>query len=137
LPINLFWLSLGNPLAVSYRVNHVWQFDVQFIALPTNPFPSKAHAPMASTNRDARLNFRLPAELKLTIEEAASELGQTISDFAISTLVQTARRVIHERNATILSSRDRAIFMALLDDKSAKPNQAIRDAAKHYHKQVD
>ncbi len=43
---------------------------------------------------EARLNFRLPADLKAVIEEAAATLGQSVSDFAISTLVQTARTVL-------------------------------------------
>jgi uncharacterized protein (DUF1778 family) len=37
---------------------------------------------MSTTARnDARLNFRLPAELKALIEQAAA-LGQSVSDFA-------------------------------------------------------
>jgi len=40
---------------------------------------------------DARLNFRLPEELKATIEKAAAQLGQSVSDFAVSTLVREAR----------------------------------------------
>jgi len=91
---------------------------------------------MSTSNRDARLNFRLSGDLKRTIEEAAAELGQSVSDFAVSTLAETARRVIQERNTTELSNRDRAAFLALLDDRSAKPNQALRDAAKRYRQQV-
>ena len=35
-----------------------------------------------ATKNEARLNVRLPAELKRTIEEAAAQLGQTVSDLA-------------------------------------------------------
>ena len=93
---------------------------------------------MASTNakQTARLNFRLTPDLKQTIEEAAAELGQTVSDFAISTLVQTARKVIQERDVTILSRRDWKIFTDLIDDSSAKPNAALVAAAKRYKKQA-
>ncbi len=42
---------------------------------------------MATGGRDARLNFRLSADLKEVIEEAAASLGQSVSDFAVSTLV--------------------------------------------------
>ena len=41
---------------------------------------------------DARLNFRLPADLKQTIEEAAARLGQSVTDFAVSTLAYLRRK---------------------------------------------
>ncbi len=81
---------------------------------------------------DARLNFRLPAELKETIKEAAAHLGQTVSDFAVSTLVQTARHVLQEHQVTRLSRRDRDALIALLDDADARPNKALRTGAKRY-----
>jgi uncharacterized protein (DUF1778 family) len=83
---------------------------------------------------DARLNFRLPAELKQTIEDAAARTGQTVSDFAISTLVQTARNVIAQENITRLSMRDRDVFLALLDVTDARPNRALAAAARTYKK---
>ncbi len=81
---------------------------------------------------DARLNFRLPAEIKETIEEAAARLGQTVSDFAVSTLAQTARRVIQEHDITRLSQQDRQRFVALLDDSHVEPNKALTRAANRY-----
>ncbi len=39
------------------------------------------------TKSDARINVRLPSELKQTIEYAAATLGQTVSEFTISTVV--------------------------------------------------
>ncbi len=89
---------------------------------------------MATGARDARLNFRLPADLKEVIEEAAVSLGQSVSDFAVSTLVQQARSVIEQRNVTTLSDRDRDRFIALLDDAETRPNAALVRAAKRYKK---
>ena len=89
---------------------------------------------MATGARDARLNFRLPTDLKEVIEEAAATLGQSVSDFAVSTLVRQARTVIEQRNVTVLSNRDR--FIALLDDAEARPNPALLKAAKRYKKQL-
>lgn len=91
---------------------------------------------MSTPPSDARLNFRLSADLKHTIEEAAAQLGQTVSDFAVGTLVQTARRVIQERNVTIVSQRDREALLRILDDDSAKPNKALADAAKRYKRKI-
>jgi uncharacterized protein (DUF1778 family) len=89
---------------------------------------------MATGTRDARLNFRLPSELKEVTEEAAASLGQSVSDFAVSTLVRQARSVIEQRDVTALSDRDRDRFVALLDDVKARPNAALLKAARRYKK---
>jgi uncharacterized protein (DUF1778 family) len=91
---------------------------------------------MATGTREARLNFRLPLDLKEVIEEAAASLGQSVSDFAVSTLVRQARSVIDQRNVTVLSGRDRDRFIALLDATDARPNAALAKAAKRYKKQI-
>jgi uncharacterized protein (DUF1778 family) len=85
-----------------------------------------------AASNDARLNFRLPSQLKQTIEEAAARTGQSVSDFAVSTLVRTARDVIEQENVTRLSNRDRALFISLLDDKEVGPNDALTAAARKY-----
>jgi len=79
----------------------------------------------------ARLDVRLPGPLKSLIQEAAELSGQTMSDFVISTLSETARRVVHRERLTMLSDRDRDIFLKMLD-ADAKPNQALRRAARRY-----
>lgn len=91
---------------------------------------------MTKTSGDARINFRLNSDLKKTIEDAAAQMGQSVSDFAISTLVQAARQVLNEQQVTRLSERDRKVFAALLEDESSKPNAALIKAAKRYKKQV-
>jgi len=90
----------------------------------------------AGSRSNARLNFRLPSDLMVVIEEAAAQLGQSVSDFAVSTLVQTARSVLHDRSVTELSNHDRDIFIAALDDADLKPNNALLDAAKRYKKNL-
>jgi uncharacterized protein (DUF1778 family) len=90
--------------------------------------------PTPTSSRDARLNFRLPAEIKQTIEDAAACLGQSVSDFAVSTLGQTARNVLQQETVTRLSRRDRDLVVALLGDEDARPNQALAAAAKRYKK---
>lgn len=85
---------------------------------------------------DARLNFRLPDNLKSIIEEAASQLGQSVSDYAVSTLVRNAREVLQQSQTTNLTNRDRDVFLALLDDAGAKPNQALKAAVAKYKKQM-
>lgn len=89
-----------------------------------------------STAKDARINFRLTPELKRTIEDAAAQMGQNVSDFAISTLLQSARKILNEQNVTELSQRDRQVFAAMLDEETTKPNDALVKAVKRYKKQV-
>lgn len=91
---------------------------------------------MATGARDARLNFRLASHLKEVIEEAAASLGQSVSEFAVGTLVQHARSVIEQRNVTVLSNRDRDRFIELLDDADARPNATLSRAAKKYKKHL-
>jgi uncharacterized protein (DUF1778 family) len=86
--------------------------------------------------RRARLNFRLPADLKDVIETAAAHRGQSISEYAVSALVHNACRVIREHDVTVLSNRDRDLFLALLDDADAAPNEALKKAAARYKKHL-
>ncbi|MEQ9408763.1 MAG: DUF1778 domain-containing protein [Fuerstiella sp.] len=89
---------------------------------------------MATTKSDARINVRLPSELKQTIEEAAAALGQTVSEFIVSTVVQEARQVLEAAQVTKLSLRDRDRFLTALNDADAKPNAALKAAARRYGK---
>jgi len=91
---------------------------------------------MSSAKPVARLNIRLAPEIKRTIEEAASHLGQTVSDFATASLMQVAQRVIQDQNVTRLSRRDREVFTAMLENQSSRPNPALTAAARRYKRQV-
>ncbi len=51
-------------------------------------------------------------------------------------MVQSAYDVIDQRERTRLSNRDRDIFLALLDDIEAHPNDALREAAAAYKRQI-
>jgi uncharacterized protein (DUF1778 family) len=88
------------------------------------------------TKREARLNVRLPADLKRTIEEAAAQMGQTVSDFAVSTLVRAARQVVRDRQVTELSQRDWELFNSIVGDSSAEPNEALLAGAKRYKRRI-
>lgn len=88
---------------------------------------------MASTlpNQTSRLDFRLQSEHKTLIERAATVHGQTVTQFAIATLVKAAHESIHQASLTELSTRDRDVFMEMLDS-DAQPNAALKKAAKRY-----
>jgi uncharacterized protein (DUF1778 family) len=82
--------------------------------------------------KEARLNFRLSSDLKEVIEEAATAMGQSVSDYAIATLVRNSQAVLQQSQTTALSNRDRKTFMTLLDESDAKPNRRLAQAAKRY-----
>jgi uncharacterized protein (DUF1778 family) len=85
---------------------------------------------------DARLDFRLRGDLKETIERAAAELGQTVSEFAVSTLVRQAQEVLQKSEQTRLSNRDRDSFLAALDLVDVQPNASLVAAAKSYRERL-
>ncbi len=97
---------------------------------------SQEESAVSEATNDARLNFRINGELKKTIEDAAAKMGQSVSDFAISTLIQASRKILMDEQVTRLTDRDRQIFAKMLDDESTAPNAALVKAAKQYKKQV-
>jgi uncharacterized protein (DUF1778 family) len=80
---------------------------------------------------DDRLDFRLNSEAKRVIEQAAALSGQTVKQFAVSTLVQFAEEVLARRRTIHLLNRDRDLFLALLDADEG-PNQSLREAAERF-----
>lgn len=84
----------------------------------------------SGTQNDARVDFRLPRKAKAIIEEAAAIRGQSLSDFAVSTLLERANQIVDAERVRVLSERDARIFLGLLD--SGKPNKALRKAAAWY-----
>jgi uncharacterized protein (DUF1778 family) len=84
-----------------------------------------------TTRNDARVDFRLPSEVKSLIEEAAALAGQSLSEFAVSTLLAAAHRILDASRVRTLTARDARIFLAALDSDEG-PNQALREAAAWY-----
>jgi len=68
------------------------------------------------------------------IEQAAVISGQTVSDFAVTTLVKSAQEVLERQKQHQLSDRDRDLFLKLLD-QAQRPNTALRRAVARYKKQ--
>ncbi len=87
-----------------------------------------------AVTRNARLEFRAAAAQKELIERAAFLTGQTVSAYAVSTLVENATQVVEYANRIKLGERDRELFLALLD-ADAEPNEALRKAAADYRNQ--
>jgi uncharacterized protein (DUF1778 family) len=79
------------------------------------------------------MNFRLDREHKVLIERAACTAGQSLTEFAVTNLIRDARTVLHEHQVTVLSDRDRDLFLSMLDNPP-EPNEALRKAARTYRR---
>jgi len=86
---------------------------------------------LATPPSTARLNFRLRPDLKQLIERAAAIMGHSVTEYAVSRLVEAARQDVRAHEETVLSDRDRDLFLALLAS-DAEPNEAMRRAAGRY-----
>lgn len=85
--------------------------------------------------KDARMDFRLRPDLKDRIEKAASVSGKSVTDFAVSTLVETADDILERYHVAELSNRDRDMFLSILDQE-VKPNEKLLRAAKTHEKLI-
>lgn len=84
-----------------------------------------------ASNSPARMDFRLQAEQKSLIEQAAALSGQSLSQFAVTAMLQAARASIEQATVTEVSNRDRDAFLAMLD-ADVEPNAALRAAAERF-----
>jgi uncharacterized protein (DUF1778 family) len=88
----------------------------------------------ASEPRRERLEARVSPETKALFQEAATLEGRSLTDFVVSSAVESAKRVIRERELMGLSRRDRMAFVDSLLNPPA-PNARLQKAARRY-KQV-
>lgn len=90
---------------------------------------------LTASRSETRLNFRLPAEIKERIENAALVSGLTLTDFAIQSLADSADEVLARQNARKLSDHDRDEFLKLIAAPPA-PNATLKKAAQECKKRV-
>ena len=83
-----------------------------------------------------RLSVRLRAEHKDLIEEAALLRGESLSSFAVSTLVKEAEDVLERENRLVLMNKDRDRFLAALDNPPA-PNARLLEAGRLHAEHVE
>lgn len=88
-----------------------------------------------SESKIDRMHFRLPKAVKERVEKAAIASGQTLTDFAVSVLADSADRVLEQEYVTSLSDRDRDRLLRLLDS-DGKPNRALKQAQKIHKKLI-
>lgn len=70
---------------------------------------------MASTTKEARLNLRLRAMDNDLIRRAATEAGQTVSDFLTTSALERAHELLADQRTFALDEATWDEFVALLD----------------------
>jgi len=84
----------------------------------------------------ARFDTRLTKSQKEFFELAARISGfKSLSEFVIHSTQQIANSIVEQHNAILASEEDKKIFFDALVNP-AKPNKALKEAVKHYQKQV-
>ena len=78
-----------------------------------------------------RLDFRLDAEAKEVITQAAHVTGKSLSEFAVSSLVRSAQEVLEKHQTVTLSNRDFDAFLEAIESEE-EPNEALKQAAERY-----
>lgn len=83
--------------------------------------------------KEERIEARLPAEAKRTIEFAAGLQGRSVSDFVVAASLEHASKIIEQEKIIKLSMEDSiALAEALLTPP--KPNRKAIEAARRYKK---
>jgi len=82
-----------------------------------------------------RVDFRLDPEHKALIERAAAYRGETMTGYAISTLVREAQRVVREHEVVTLTDGERDRFLELLDNPPT-PTDALRRASQRHRELI-
>ncbi len=85
--------------------------------------------------RTARLEARITTDQKTLIERAATLTGQTLTDFVVTSVRETALRTVREYEAMTLRARDREVFVSALLNPPA-PGKRLRKAARSYKQHV-
>lgn len=85
------------------------------------------------TAKLGRLDFRVADEQKQLIESAATLLGESVSSFAVSTLVERANDVVNRYQNTELTRRDAIRFLEIIDS-DALPNETLKKAFTKHRK---
>lgn len=83
----------------------------------------------------ARLSCRVQTRIKKSVEQAASLLGQSITDFTEAALAEKAQSVLERHTRITLTERDFTRFVELVENPPP-PTAALRAAMADYQRQM-
>jgi uncharacterized protein (DUF1778 family) len=84
--------------------------------------------PQISLEHNSRLSLRIASNAKSLVLRAAALQHTDVTNFVTKAVVAEAQKVIEEHERIVLSTKDRDLLFALLDNPPA-PNEKLMAAA--------
>jgi len=78
-----------------------------------------------SDQAQARVEFRMPADLKQEVDDAAARVGSTFTAFATQLLIEHARRIQKQHTTSVLNREAQIEFAEMILNPPA-PSEALR-----------
>jgi uncharacterized protein (DUF1778 family) len=86
-------------------------------------------------SKNENIHIRISSNLKEIIEKAIAVSGQTLTDFATHSLLNSANEILEKEYVTTLTNRDRDRLLAMLDAEE-EPNEALKEAFEIHQKLI-
>lgn len=100
---------------------------------------SKSGVRRRDTVSSERLCLRLDTHTKRLIERAARLKRQTVTEYCVSALAETARSIVERHETLVLSAKDRDVFFDVLMTRppaSERLRRAFAAARRRTHQQA-
>ena len=85
--------------------------------------------------KSENIHFRVSSDEKEIIEKAVVVSGQSLTDFATRSLLDSANEILEREYVTTLSNLDRDRLLTMLDTDE-EPNEALRQAAEIHNRLI-
>lgn len=85
--------------------------------------------------KKARLEARITIEQKQLVMEAASIQERSLTDFIVSTVMETARMIVEQNTIMELSKRDSELFVSKILEPPS-PSLELKQAGLEYKQQL-
>jgi uncharacterized protein (DUF1778 family) len=85
---------------------------------------------------DERINLRLTASAKATLERAAALAGLSLTDYILTHTLETAREDLARAVRRCLSERDTEALLALIESEGKESTERVQEAVTHYNRVV-
>ncbi len=91
---------------------------------------------MSVSNQTERIEMRVPASNKSSLQRAATLRGQTLTDFVLQAALESAVQTIEKHEIIQLNQTASSAFYELLQNPP-KPNSALQKAANAHAKRYE
>jgi len=86
-------------------------------------------------SKNENIHIRISPDSKEIIEKAIAVSGQTLTDFATRSLLDSANEILEKEYVSTLTDRDRDRLLAMLD-ADEEPNGALKEVFKVHRKLI-